>query len=253
MQKIHKHRKKGYKLLSGSGLEIGALHEPADLPDSCHVTYADVISKSDAILKFPEIDHEKLVDVDHICNIDNDSLKIFKNNTFDFVIFSHVIEHLANPINAIESLFRITKIDGMVVIAAPDKRYTFDKDRELTPFSHLKEEYNQQVKEVSDEHYLDFLHAVHPDVMKAGTEAADKALKSVRERREHAHVWSTDSFKAFLLSSFQYLNIRAQLCYENTGDKNHFEYFSVWRKVNANAEMVTEYKDKGLFSFLKSN
>ena len=248
--RIHKHRKRGYNLLSGEGLEIGALHEAAKLPASCKVEYVDVISKDEAIKRFPEVDHHKLVNVSYISNIDKDSLTQFKEHSFDFVICSHVIEHLANPINCIESLFRITKIGGQVVIAVPDKNYTFDRSRSLTSFEHLKEEFKNNITEVTDEHYLDFLNAVHPDVMNSSPEAAIKALKSVRERKEHAHVWTSESFKDFLIHSYRLLSIRAQLQFESTGNKNHFEYFSVWKLVNESSEMITTYKPKGLFNFL---
>lgn len=246
---MFKHRKRGYKLFSGRGLEIGALHESATLPVNCKVEYADVITKEQAIINFPEIDKGKLVDVDHICNIDKDGLRKFKDETFDFVIFSHVIEHLANPIQAIESLFRVTKYGGMVLLVVPDKRFTFDKDRALTTFEHLKGEYINKVSDVTDDHYLDFLNAVHPDVMKNSKEAADKALKSVRERREHAHVWDSDSFKQFLIKSFNLLNINYQLCFENTGDNNKFEYFSIWKKAYPGQETIATYTAKGILSF----
>ena len=245
---MFKHRKRGYKLLTGRGLEIGALHESATLPSNCKVEYADVITKEQAIINFPEIDKNKLVNVDHICNIDKDGLQKFENETFDFVIFSHVIEHLANPIQALEALFRVTKFGGMVLIVVPDKRFTFDKDRGLTPFEHLKEEYINKISDVSDEHYLDFLNAVHPDVMKNSKEAADRALNSVRKRREHAHVWDSNSFKQFLLESFSLLNINYQLCFENTGDTNKFEYFSIWKKVRPEQETISTFKPKGILS-----
>ena len=250
---MFKHRKRGYNFLSGRGLEIGALHESAILPSNCNVEYADVITKEQAIINFPEIDKSKLVNVDHICNIDKDALSKFENETFDFVIFSHVIEHLANPIQALEALFRVTKYSGMVLIVVPDKRFTFDKERGLTSFEHLKEEYLNKITDVTDDHYLDFLHAVHPDVMKNSKEAAIKALKSVRERREHAHVWDSSSFKKFLLDSFKLLNINYQLCFESSGDRNNFEYFSVWKKVRSDQETISTYKAKGIRSIFNLN
>ena len=63
---------------------------------------------------------------------------MLSDNTFDFVILNHVIEHVANPINAIKEIFRVTR--GLVVISAPDKHFTFDKQRQLTPFDHLMTE-----------------------------------------------------------------------------------------------------------------
>lgn len=42
------HRTIGFAALSGRGLEIGALHEPAPLPEGASVQYFDVVDKSQA-------------------------------------------------------------------------------------------------------------------------------------------------------------------------------------------------------------
>jgi hypothetical protein len=40
------HRKNGYGLLSGHGLEMGAFHQPAAIPWHCTVEYLDIYPKS---------------------------------------------------------------------------------------------------------------------------------------------------------------------------------------------------------------
>ncbi|NNF01131.1 MAG: methyltransferase domain-containing protein [Bacteroidia bacterium] len=228
----YSHRKKGFKLLNGHGLEIGALHEPAPVPSRCQMTYADALSKEDAKDLFKEIDANKLVDVDVIVDLDKEGLGKINDNEFDFVILNHVIEHVANPINVVSELFRVCKDGGMIVIAAPDKRFTFDKDRSITSFTHLSKEYEENVSEVSDEHYLDFLKHVHPDVMLLSEEKIQKSLEGVRNRREHAHVWDSSSFKDFLQKTIELLNLECTLRFESLGDSNKIEYFSVWQKGN---------------------
>ena len=231
------HRKIGYQLLSGNGLEIGALHEKAKLPAKCKVEYCDAISKKQAIKLFPEIKHHKLVDVKYICNLDKEGLSIFKDDSYDFIILSHVIEHVANPINVVKELFRVIRPGGIVLIAAPDKTYTFDKKRHITPFQHLLEEYKQDIKAVTDEHYIDFIKGVHPEMMLYDKEKFKDAVKTVKSRREHAHVWTSDSFKDFLLSTFKELNIQARLLMENKGTQNGLEYYSVWQKASENSDL----------------
>lgn len=226
------HRKIGFQLLSGKGLEIGALHERASLPSKCRVEYCDAISKEEAMKLFPEIKHHKLVDVKYICNLDEQGLNIFSDNTFDFIILSHVIEHVANPINVVKELFRAVRPGGIVLIAAPDKTYTFDKNRGITPFSHLLAEFNQGVKDVTDDHYIDFIKNVHPEMMQYDTEKFNEAVKKVKSRREHAHVWTSDSFKDFLLSTFKELNISARLLMENKASQNGLEYYGLWQKTD---------------------
>src|SRR5882757_6716858 len=118
------HRAAFYDLLSGSGLEIGALHEPAPLPDSCRVHYVDAMTRAEAQVFFPEVDHARLVEPDTICNLDRDVLP-FAEASQDFVVLSHVIEHVANPTRVIGEIFRVLRPAGRALIAAPDKRFTF--------------------------------------------------------------------------------------------------------------------------------
>ncbi len=252
MAKI-KHRRKGYRYLKGWGLEIGALNLPASVPRRCKVEYCDVQSKEGAISLFPELPKDGFVDVDHVCDLDTEGLSIFADNVFDFVILNHVIEHIANPIRIIEELFRITKEGGTIVLSAPDRNYTFDKNRSLTSFDHLLGEYHGNVTEVADEHYLDFLRAVHPEVLGAGPGDLKKRLDRVRERREHAHVWDSTTFKEFLVACLDMLGLNATCLYESSGEDNHSECFSAWRKTMAKCESKTPKKSSAagrLRSFL---
>jgi SAM-dependent methyltransferase len=230
-QPVHKRmRTPGWALLRGRGLEIGALHEPAPLPDVCEVEYVDAITRAQAAALFPEVDAALMVEPRHIRDMDGDGLIGFADGSYDFVVLSHVIEHLADPMAALAEIFRVLKPGGLAVIAAPDRHYTFDRMRGNTPFGQLLEQHQRGVKKVSDEQYLDFLGGVYPSLLRDGGRALDEALASVRARREHAHVWDSAAFKEFLDRAFAHLLIRAELLYESTGPQNNLEHFSVWRK-----------------------
>lgn len=224
------HRDFGYRLLDGNGLEIGAFHQPAPLPQRCVVSYCDAVSREEAVKLFPELKFDELVPVQHIVDLDRDGLSAFADNSYDFIVLNHVIEHVANPIKVLAELFRVVKPQGLVVISAPDKNYTFDKTRDLTSFEHLLEEYRQGISQVTDEHYLDFLRGVHPEVFQQDEEKLRQALESVKNRREHAHVWDSATFEDFLHKAFDVLEIRAEKRFEHGGQENGFEYFSVWEK-----------------------
>lgn len=223
------HRTIGYSLLAGSGIEIGALHNPAKVPACCHVTYCDAMSAADARKSFPELAHLPLVNVSHIVNLDADALSTFADATQDFVIINHVIEHVANPIRVIIECFRILRNDGKLVMSAPDMRFTFDRDRALTTPEHLWLEYYQGVTDVTDEHYAEFLRAVHPEVVN-DLVLFQGALLSVRDRREHAHVWASNTFQSLLQEVLRRQSIEAQPLFENLAEANQSEYFSVWQK-----------------------
>lgn len=200
------------------------------VPEDCLVEYCDALPREEVIRRFPELEGQDLVEVDHLCDLDTQGLSPFTDGAFDFVILNHVIEHVANPIQVIAELFRVTKPNGLIVISAPDKRFTFDRDRALTSFEHLEDEYERGVTEVTDEHYLDFLAKVHPEIMSKSEREIRAHVAVVRGRREHAHVWDSRSFGEFLECSFERLGIRPERVYASLGDANRFEYFSVWRK-----------------------
>ena len=218
-------------MLKGTGLEIGALHEPAKLPPDCRVEYFDVSSAAESARRFPEIDASRLVAVDHLGDLDQDGLAKFAANRFDFVILSHVLEHVANPIKVIAEVFRITRAGGIVVIAIPDKDYTFDRPRALTTYEHLWDDYVRDVRENPDEHYMDFLRFVGPHVFAESPQNLPGHLQWVRGRREHVHVWNSATCGTFLRESLNRLNINARLRHESTGAENGHEYFTVWEMV----------------------
>jgi SAM-dependent methyltransferase len=224
------HRQDGYYLLKGHGLEIGALHQPAVIPPYRTVEYCDAHSKQEMIEHFPELNIESLVEVDYIADLDVEGLSPFEDERFDFVILNHVIEHVANPIKVVAELFRITKVGGHVVISAPDKNYTFDKPRALTPFFHLREEYENQVTTITDAHYLDFLQSVRPDLFTQEPEILQKHLEQAKIRREHAHVWDSQSFSEFMQQTIDLLGLNVKCVFISLADFNHFEYFAVWEK-----------------------
>src|SRR5947208_3341490 len=62
------------------------------------------------------------------------------NGRYDFVLSSHSLEHTANPLKALKEWNRIIKPGGTLVLLLPDKRYTMDRKREYTSFSHLLED-----------------------------------------------------------------------------------------------------------------
>ena len=224
------HRTEGYALLDGSGLEVGAFNEPAALPDRCSIRYFDALDADEAAKRFPELDPSGLVPVDIIGDIDKRDLRSAGEASFDFAVANHVIEHVACPIAMIEDLFFILKEGGHLVISAPDKRFTFDKERSLTPFDHLEREYREGVDEVDDEHYMDFLRHVAKHVFEEPGRDIAGDLAWVRARREHAHVWDSDSFLDFLDQCKRVLGIRFDLDYLCKGDANNIECFAVLKK-----------------------
>lgn len=227
----YSHRNRAYQMLEGRGLEVGALHCPARIPSRCEIQYCDAHSKEESIKLFPEIEASLLVDVDYIVNLDEDRISEKVMPPYDFAVMNHVIEHVANPIMVVEQLFKVVRPGGKLIISAPDKDYTFDKPRQLTPFSHLLDEYKSCVSRVEDDHYLDFIRHTAPDIFNSeNPELLAAALKSVRDRREHAHVWDSESFLDFLGKTMDHLEIEAEIKFVSKASANNIECFVVLEK-----------------------
>jgi SAM-dependent methyltransferase len=136
------------------GLEIGALNRPIiNLDDPGKIFYLDHLSKTDLKEKYrkdPTVNHDEIVDVDFIVD-DGDIVKAVNGNKFDYVIASHVIEHVPNPIRWLRDIFEILNPGGMLYLLIPDKRFTFDFQRPLTTFGTVLEAYfaNRKIPSVA--------------------------------------------------------------------------------------------------------
>jgi SAM-dependent methyltransferase len=226
------HQQPAIALLHGVGIEIGAFNHPFPLSPGAQVSYLDVITPQRAKELFPEIDPAGLVQVDRIIDLDGDGLGYLGDHALDFVIMSHVIEHLANPVRAIKEAFRVLAIGGRLMIVVPDRDFTFDRLRATTSFEHLWDDYVNGVTASSDAHYLDYLKSAGPHHLSEPTERLVATLRWARERREHSHVWTSDSFRDFFIRVVSSLGYQAEPAYESLSADNKFEYFGVWTRLH---------------------
>jgi ubiquinone/menaquinone biosynthesis C-methylase UbiE len=70
----------------------------------------------------------------------------------DFIISSHVIEHFPDPIKALKEWYRIIKPGGYIFIIAPHKERTFDKDKKRTTLQELIQRHAVSVIPEIDNH-----------------------------------------------------------------------------------------------------
>ena len=71
-------------------------------------------------------------------NFEEDKI-YFENESFDFVIFNAVIEHLYNPNNILTEIYRVLKKGGILITTAPNYRYGYkyfyDDPTHLHPYT----------------------------------------------------------------------------------------------------------------------
>lgn len=88
-----------------------------------------------------------------------EATNLFKieDNTYDVVISSHQLEHVANPIKAMKEFVRVCKPGGFIVLILPIKSLTFDQHRNDTSFEHLISDYLQNVDEDDLTHFKEII------------------------------------------------------------------------------------------------
>jgi GT2 family glycosyltransferase/predicted SAM-dependent methyltransferase len=121
--------------LEGAGIEVGALHSPVAVGPSIGVRYVDRMSVADLRRQYPELDALPLVEPDILDN--GETLSTIADASQDFVIASHFLEHCQDPIGTVRSMLRVMRPGGVLFLAVPDTRYTFDHRRPVTTLDHL--------------------------------------------------------------------------------------------------------------------
>ncbi|HEY0342911.1 MAG TPA: methyltransferase domain-containing protein, partial [Steroidobacteraceae bacterium] len=132
------------------------------------------------------------------------------DNTYDFVISSHMIEHSANPIKALREWLRILKSEGTLLLVLPHRDGTFDHKRPVTPLRHLVEDFERQMAEDDLTHLPEILelHDLRRDPEAGGFETFKARSERNRENRGlHHHVF--DTHLAVELLDYLGLQIRA--------------------------------------------
>lgn len=174
--------------LSGHGLEMGALQRPMPLHEGMTVDYVDKLTLPQLRRHYPEHDDVDLLEPTIVD--DAETLATVADAAYDFVIAAHVLEHLKNPLLALESWCRVLRPEGLIYLVVPDRRQTFDRLRVCTTLEHLILDYEHPSPERDYEHYLDYSTWVHG---KRGRDALDDAGQlHGRDYSIHFHVFEPD-------------------------------------------------------------
>ncbi|UYW30162.1 class I SAM-dependent methyltransferase [Methylorubrum extorquens] len=140
--------------LQGTGVEFGALMAPTPLPDGASARYADHRTTEELRARYSDLD---VVPVDIVLR--SDDLSEIEDGSCDFLIANQVIEHLPNPLGAIETWGRKLKSDGTMFLGYPLGKYCPDRVRPITAIDHLIEDYNKKTSDTCNEHALAFAWA----------------------------------------------------------------------------------------------
>jgi SAM-dependent methyltransferase len=129
------------------------------------------------------------------------------DESYDFVAASHVLEHVANPLRALQEWKRLIKPSGTILVVVPHKAGMFDHRRPFTTFDHIKEDFESNITEADLTHLLEILElhdlgldppAGSPDQFRA------RCLENLSKRAMHHHVFSPE----LLVEMFSFLDVR---------------------------------------------
>jgi SAM-dependent methyltransferase len=181
--------------LRGAGLEIGALHNPLRVLRGVRVRYVDRMTREDLRRHYPELAKRALVRVDVVD--DGERLTTVHDSSQDFVIANHFFEHCEDPLRTLTQLLRVLRPGGVLFMCVPDKRFTFDASRDVTPFAHIARDYAEGPAWSRAAHFEQWVTHVEHVVEPAAASARAKELMA-QGYSIHYHVWTLEDLMDLL-------------------------------------------------------
>lgn len=111
---------------------------------------------------------------------------------YDFVLASHVLEHIANPIGALREWIRVLKPGGLMLLVLPHREGTFDHRRPPTDLQHMISDDENGTTEADLSHLPEILasHDLARDPAAADFESfRTRSLQNASNRCLHHHVF----------------------------------------------------------------
>jgi len=146
---------------------------------------------------------------------DATELSSISDDSYDFILSSHSLEHIANPIKAITEWLRVLKDGGLILLILPNKEFCFDHKRPVTTFAHILEDFRNDVGEDDMTHLPEVLelHDLEMDTPLESREMLkERAEKNFGNRAMHHHVFDF----ALLRQLFDYFDLKE--LYSNLGE-----------------------------------
>lgn len=126
------------------GIEIGALNRPIVTREMGKIRYVDHATTEELRSKYaidPNVDVDQIVDVNYVWGAQTLPELVGDEAPFDYVIASHVIEHVPDFIGWLKEIQAVLKPGGILSLAIPDKRFCFDYFRYPTKAADVIEAY----------------------------------------------------------------------------------------------------------------
>jgi SAM-dependent methyltransferase len=197
------------------GLEIGPLDKPlVERKAGRRIFYCDYATREVLRTKSsadPNVDIERIPEIDFVTS--QIRAEVFGGMRFDYILASHVIEHVPDMLGWLSHLLSVLNEGGRIILAVPDRRYTFDYLRPLSTLGSMMEaQFEKRSRPAFGQVYDAFSKAVKADTQLCWSQSPypgalepyytkDLALRLAKDSRDgdgyhdcHCWVFTYDSF-----------------------------------------------------------
>lgn len=179
---------------SGLGLEVGPCGNPiAPKRHGYNVHILDHASAADLRAKYRDhgFDLARIEEVDFVWTGQPISELVGRTGCYDWIIASHVVEHVPDLIGFLQQCEMLLKADGVLSLVIPDKRYCFDHFFAPTSTGNLLDAWSEGRKRPSQGQVFDFFASAskrHGEIAwSRGGGGADALAHSLADARS---IWS---------------------------------------------------------------
>ncbi len=133
--------------------------------------------------------------------VDASDLSCVADQSYDFILSSHNLEHFANPVKALLEWKRVTRPGGGLILVLPNYARTFDHRRTPTAVDHMFEDFERNTPEDDLTHLPEILDK-HDISLDPGAGSAEefhrRSLDNVNNRCLHHHVFDQTNSRELL-------------------------------------------------------
>ena len=245
------------------GLEIGPSLRPcAPKREGYHVEIVDWLNQQGLIDKYQSmgLDTSKIEKVDYVWDGRSYAELTGKHGDYDYIIASHVIEHVPDFIGFLNDCSNMLKPNGILSLAVPDKRFTLDHFRMVTTTGKVINDYLSQDRYGSMGALTDYWnHVVRREGRLSWWRQQDKKLPKTYEfihdeefnrenykasvgvkgvRDFHQNVFTPASFELLIYELWEYelIDLKIATLYDTTAE----EFIVSMRKADQRPVMSGE-------------
>jgi SAM-dependent methyltransferase len=252
---------------SSKGMEIGPLDKPTVTRDMGDIRYVDHCTRADLVKKYSEDPHtntDNIPEIDYVWGKQTLRELVGQTENFDYVIASHVIEHVPDLLGWLEEINHVLVEKGVLTLVIPDKRFTFDILRKESSPAEMVHAYLTKSRKPTVEQLFDCLSNYHEADLKAIWNGTFKIQAFPKDRQplmqiyetckrsllpeiyfdNHCWVFTPYSFFELLKVAMELKIINFKVLHFYTTGKNKHEFYVTLEKTPSSLSPEIKYKEQ---------